>query len=462
MMNAQYSDFDLSRYKLPDIKLTRLDMYLDLGNTANRNLYKPSNSDSTESRTNSFLGTLNLNYYYFRNTEKYQGDFNSLASSYSDFYKSKNENNNSNINDNYFSFQVSNSNRFYNQTQNFIEINPFASVYKRISNAQNESSGTTSDDYSNDQFSTNLSLPISVGHGRIEPVEDLRLAIYILEELNKVGRIDSLPSDNVILDMAKEISKIKRQRFFDARIRKIKELQVIDSFLIANNIVSSNDINYFAVLNDQWDYASGPQRTAGFAFNIGIDDRIILNRSHLETSNNDGAPTINETNINTYYIAGFSSIRFEKPVNLYWQTSVTLKVSYGPEFTRNPEDQDNPVENYRTNMFNTRLGYSIQFLPNSRTSAGLNLSVNYYNSKGDRTLFIPDPVVFQMKDNQLTINAGFNLNYYISPQFRIQLNSDLYYYTLHDLKSNNAQPDLTNLTNSYHHNFRLTLIYSFF
>jgi hypothetical protein len=132
-----------------------------------------------------------------------------------------------------------------------------------------KSAGNTSNDNHGNQLITDLSVPISIGHGRIEPIEDLRLAIYILEELNKAGRIDKMPPENVVLEMAKEISKIKKKRFFDTRIKKISELQAVDSFLLANNIVVSHDINYFAVLNDQWDYASGPSRTSGFSVNTG-------------------------------------------------------------------------------------------------------------------------------------------------------------------------------------------------
>jgi hypothetical protein len=460
IINAQYSGFDLSRYKLPDIKLSRLDAYFDLGNTVNKSQYKPSDSDSTESRQDNFRGALNFNYNRLLNTERYQGDFNALASGSSDLFKSGDENNNSNSGVNRISFQISSINRFYNQNLNFIEIDPGVSL--SMNSSHNESSGTNSYDDSDDQFTTNLSLPMSIGHGRIEPVEDLRLAIYILEELNKAGRINSMPSDNIVLDLAKEISKIKRQRFFDSRIRKIKELQVVDSFLLANNIVTSNDITYFAVLNDQWDYAAGPARTAGFAVDAGIDDQISIKRLHQEFSFQGGAPDITDSKVNSYYVAGFSRIRYDKPVNLYWQTSATLNVAYGLKFNRNPEARDDPAENYRTDIFNANLGYSIQFLPNSRTSARLGLSGNYSNSRGDRTISDPDPVVFQVTGNQLTINTGFDMYYYISPQFRIQLNSNLYYNSLHDLKSYNTQPDITNLTSAFHHDFALTLIYSFF
>jgi hypothetical protein len=456
ILNAQYSDFDLSRYKLPDIKLTRLDAYFNLANSEYRYQNVHFNNDSSKWQHDKLDGTLNFDYYHFRNTDKYQGDLNALVSGQLNNSKYKDENSNQILNNNQLNFIISNINRFY-KNRNFIEIDPAVSITRNISYTEYSASNV----YSNDQFNTNLSLPVSIGHGKIEPVEDLRLAIYILEELNKAGRIDNMPSDNVLLEMAKVISKIKRQRFFDTRIRKIKELQVVDSFLIANNIVSSYDINYFAVLNDQWDYASGPVRTAGFAINIGIDDHIKFNRSHQDNSYNSEDTDI-KAKKNIYYLGGFSRVRYDKPVNLYWQTSATLRIAYGFEFTRDQPIQFNPANNYRTDIFNTMLGYSIRFLPNSRTSAELSLTGNYSNLRGDRPIYNPDPVVFHMMDNQFTVIAGFDMYYYISPRFRLQINSTFNYYNQHDRNTNNTHPALKNLTSSLQNDLAVTLIYSLF
>jgi hypothetical protein len=460
LLSAQYSDFDLSKYKLPDIKLNRLDTYFDMGNSSNRFNFKPSDSDTSESKQFNFQGTLNLNYYYFRNSEKYQGEINAMTSGSMGKNKSENDENKFNSDGNNVNLRIININRFYNRNLYFIEIDPDLSMetYRTTS----ESTGSSVYDNSNNRFTTNFSLPVSIGHGRIEPVEDLRLAIYILEELKKAGRIESLPTDEVVLGMAREISRIKRKRFFDARIRKIEELQVIDSFLIANNIVSSGDITYFTVLNDQWDYAAGPPRSAGFAVNAGIDDRLVFDRSHNETSDNGGIPDIEESYTNAYYIGGFSQARYEKPHNLYWQSSAFLKIAYGFEFARDPQNQDNPAENFETGIFNTMLGYSVQFLPNSRTSAELSFAADYFNSRGERTISNPDPMVYQMTDNRIRINTGFDMYYYVSPRFRVRLNTNLNYYTLSDLKTNDINPAIKNILNSYNHNLSLKLIYSFF
>ncbi len=462
LLNAQYSGFDLSSYKLPDIKINRLDANVNLNNEASSNSPKTSNSDSTEMNSNSFQGQLNLGYYHFRNTVKYQGDLQITLLGNTNPYTYDNNDMHTSRNNWNGNLSVSSTNRFYNQKFSFIEADPQASVSKNVYKSYTEYPGNSSRKDCNDQYITNISIPVSVGHGRIEPVEDLRLAIYILEELNKAGRIDSLPSDNVVLDMAKEISAIKRKRFFDTRLRKIRELQVIDSFLIANRIVKPADITYFAVLNDQWDYASGPPRSTGSAINAGINDSFNSGYQSMATSLNGADPLKSVSTLNAWEIGGFIQARYYKPLNLYWQTSLIFLTSYEREFTRDPKMGYDPFRNYETNVLNASLGYSLQYLPNSRTSAAISFTGNYWNSRGTRTISNPGPLQYQMKDNSFTFNAALSIYYYISPQFRLQLNSNLTWYTHNNLNTSDTQPEIKYLMNSFHNDVALTIIYSFF
>ena len=403
---------------------------------------------------------MNLIYSHFRNSEKYQGELYASTNVNTTLHKVRLNDLNSKSNIYNALFQISSLNRFYNKNRNFIELDPGILIDNSQSKYHYES--TPAQDNSDNHFTANFSLPISVGHGRIEPIEDVRLAIYIIEELNKTGSINNLPQENVILEMAKEISKIKRQRFFDSRLRKIRELQVIDSFLIANKVISSNDIKYYTVLNDQWDYASGPVRSSGLAVNAGIDDRILINRYRRSETSNGASPVESELFSNLYNIAGFVQARYYKPINLYWQTSASLKTSYGIEIHENPLDKSNLLLNYRDNVFSTFLDYSIQFLPNSRTSAELYLSGIYKNYIGDRSGPDPDPITFQRKDGLLTFQTGFNMYYYISPKVRLNLNTDLSYTNQKVANTNDTQSDIERIDRSLYHNFLLTLTYSFF
>ena len=440
---SQYSDFDLSRYKLPDIRLNRLDATVNLNNTSSNDEH--SGSFSSNSKSNIFQGVLNLNYYYLRNTSKYQGLTTASVNLSANPYNFTSGNNKSEYTNNSATIQVTSTNRFFNSGNNFLEIIP--SITSGLNSySQKNTPGSKSD---SKQFDHEISMPVSVGHGRIEPVEDLRLAIYILEELYKAGRIDNIPSDEVVLDMAKEISKIIRTRFFDTRIMKIRELQVIDSFIVANKIVNKNDISYFAILNDQWDYASGPSRFSGFSVNAGIDNNISLNGSRTDNLLVSPDASIDKNNI--YFAGLFVALNYSKPVNLYWQSVIVFRTSYGDAFYVYPKDNTYVgYKDYSAGRFNSSLSYTIQYLPNSRTSVSLTVQGKYMNQKSTQS-------GTSEKDNYFTLYTGLNMYYYISPRLRLQITSSL---------SSSDDKTLTGVltnkqTHLYLYNY-LTLTYSFF
>jgi len=463
LLFGQFSGFDLSKYKLPDIKTDRLDLYFNLYNSGSKTFSQISNSDTTESKQNYLSSALNLSYYHFRNSEKYQGDL--MVYSYFRPSIMKNNTNelitkNNTINTD---FLISSNNSFFNQNKGFIEIDPYLS-YSSINERYHRyiSSGSTRDDNS-DQFTTALSIPVLVGKGRIEPVEDVRLAIYILEELNKAGRISSLPTEEVIIELAKKISQIKRKRFFDSRIRKIEELQVIDSFLVANDIISANDINYFSVLNDQWDYAYGPSRESGFAISAGIDNYVSFNKLNQKTIIDNNDPTRSNRKENVYGLGGLLKLRYAKPINLYWQTSASLTTSYIVEFTRDPDQLDDAIKNFETNIFRTDLNYSLQFIPNSRTSIQFNIAGSFLNSQGELTKINIDPIDYRLNSTLLTITPELKLNYYISPQLRVQFYSSIYLINSKYLERYESPLlNIEHIWNRYQHNVSVNLIYSFF
>ena len=461
-LNAQYSGFDLSKYKLPDIKLNRLDLNLNMDHIKDNYSTEITSIAKYRSISNTLDGTLNLDYFHFRNTDRYQGNLEiildiepSLFNMESNGYKTRNNNT-------VGSLTINSANRFFNTNQYFFEADPSLILSTGTTRRYHDYSTTQSEKDNSDDFTTTVSLPVSVGHGRIEPIEDARLAIYILEELNKAGRISALPSENVVLEMARVISRIRNKRFFDTRIRKITELQVIDSFLVANNVISSHDINYFAVLNDNWDYAGGPVRKSGFAVSAGINDNLTLDKSRQETIITGNSTVKNNSDNNKYDIGGFLRIVYEKPVNLYWQNSFYIETTLNREFVRDPNDKASPVYNYETNMFRTDITYSWQFLPNSRTSVGLSLSGYYQYFYGDKNSGTSNGNYHQTTNN-IGVYPALNIYYYISPQMRIQFTPS---FTINQSgsssKYDNGDPDTKAAMHIYHHDISVHFIYSFF
>jgi len=461
-INGQYSGFNLSQYKLPDIKLNKLDFNFDLYHVKDNNITQQSLLDERKSIVNNFSGSLNLTYFHYRNSEKYQGDLTAGINSQPSINSNRLNGLESTDNSLSTGFSVYSTNRFFNLKQYFLEVDPLLSENIQILKTHDETSSTSTTDDRYHNYSTSISVPVSIGHGRIEPVEDARLAIYILEELNKAGRISTLPPDNVVIEMAKEISKIKNKRFFDSRLRKIEELQTIDSFLVANNIISTHDIRYFAVLNDQWDYASGPVRETGFAISVGFDNDIALSTTNTETTTTGNSTFKNKSVYNAYDLAGFLRIRYAKPVNLYWQTSLDVKSSLGRNFYRNPNDKSNPLQNFESNIFSTDLIYSWQFLPNSRTSVRLSLHGIYDHSFSDQNLGTSTEV-YHSTNNHVSFLPAINIYYYISPQMRLQLASSFAISSSNNItKFDNGDPDIKTTLNNYHHSISLQFVYSFF
>ena len=457
--SAVYSQnivFDISKYKLPDIKTSSLDFSMDLNHSMQRSDQYFSVQHKYSSRN--FSGTFGSIFDHFRNTANYQGDQYARITVSPTYRKSDNdgqltENNEFNI-DSY----LSSKNRFYNATGGFIEVDPVL-VYNYDDTYQSYTSSLNKDRSAD--FS--LSLPISVGKGRIEPVEDARLAAYIIEELTKHGKITSQPSESKILEFASVISGIKRKRFFDSRERRIEELQTVDSFLVKNNIVSSGDIVYFTRLSDQWDYASGPARNSGFLVNFGINDAISLSK-RISDETYSFSHIVDTSRLNVFTVGVFGNMQYSKPLNLYWQSDLTMNLAYNYLITKFP--LKNSGNDFNLNELSPSLGYSIQYLPDSRTSVRLSLGTNYMYAFGKIKTYdyvSGDYVNGRASRNAFSPFMRFDMYYYLSPQLRLSMNWNF----SNDLNSSKYKYEESNYNNDQkdrylYNNFSLTLTYSLF
>lgn len=459
VLRSQYTDFDISRYKLPEIRTSRFDLQLAFTNNYNRT-YREGTS-SFDYLVNNTGGLLNGNLYQFRNMEKYQGE--QSLSVYYNPSRNKSNLNGDLTESNYHNMTLSlfSTNRFFNSSGNFIEA---AADINYDPNVSRSKDGDVSERNITQTF--DISLPVSVGHGRIEPVEDARLAVYILDELDKADRIINRPDDAVILELARRISEIRKKRFFDSRIRKIEELQTIDSFLVDNNIVSANDIVYFTRLNDQWDYANGPQRNSGFSVDFGLTDKISVARDWTETSTG-GADLVSSTfKMNEFTVGAFGRLQYSRPINLYWQTDLTLRLPYSYLFTRDPRDYTNDINDYNTHRIYPALDYSIQYLPSSRTSFGLRVVTSNDFLAGRRLKYndaLGSYIRYDAAENRFSISPSFNMYYYISPRLRLQANWSLSFRNVRTvMKSSLLTDDEVNKMNDIYNNLSVNFIYSFF
>jgi hypothetical protein len=264
------------------------------------------------------------------------------------------------------------------------------------------------------------SVILGVGIGRIENAEDARLAIYILDELLKNNSINRKPADEEILLMASKITQLKNKRFFDYRLRRIIEIQTLDTFLHQSNLLNKQDVVYFTTLNDNWLYSNCPTRTSGDRFSINI--KPFFNYNESKNSNSNYGVSANKRLGGKLYGEYLNS----KPLNLKWQRNYNLQVGY--QKLKNLYNNSNIID-YSTDQIYTSAKLEVGFYPNSRS---------YLTAFLENTLSKDWVDITLGDDKQFNYNlyASISAYYYFSERLNAYLNTNiLLYYTKYDSNS---------------------------
>jgi len=485
-------DFNLADYKNPDYKWRSLDFGFSLsgsGSSLKNTFEKISKNKNNQSQYGSGL---NIGYRSVRNSAIYQGEQNySFSSTFGgiinktsfsgadpavpgDVESTHKQNSQS------LRMEISSENRFYNNKKLFLEVNPnFSGNYGNDNSEETSNNEVYPFPYKSQRnnYLLRASLPVLIGKGRIEDVKDARLAVYILEDLQKTGNIKGNVSNEDIQAFSRFITQTKNQRFFDSRIRKIAEITAIDSFLTVKGLKNQSGASYYTLLNDNWDNSTGPARSAGNRFSFGIKPDFLSSYLKLFDSYRDTLPGMvntisynNERNsrlnsLGLDVVAGFVS---EKPINLYWQRSANIDLSYslhkGKSLSKFYE-RDSLISEQK-NIFDNpdiafALGYGLGYFPDSRTSIRLRADASFVQSWGDNK-YNDDP---KQEREQTGINTGLNLqcSYYFSPQLRFLVNvRSNYIYSKQTLKGIDGGEDNVSKLNNLNSNINASFIYSIF
>jgi len=445
--NAQDSTFKLSDYKNPDYLYQSLD--LDFGLYSEHTNYANTGSFSSASYTfNSGAGAV---YSWYRNSPKIQAEKHISFGAGIGFSGNTQKNNDEKLSP---QSQENKSNsfnhtedldiialvRFYNVKKQYFEVggtlnttnSGSSASYKYLANdtlnSQNENKGN--------QLNLNISGNFLVGTGRIEQVQDARMAMYILEDLQKLNRKKRLVSNEEVIALAREITLLKYKRFFDNRLRKIAEITVIDSFLQKNGIAGATDATYFTSITDNWNYANNPIRYSGRRIFTGIEANYGYN---YQFSKNEYIVPANETNENKFkytntglYLVG--GITYEKPARLKWQNSASAKIGIGiNQHLSNLQHyySEEKHTSYRESLPSLMLSadYGFGYYPNSRTW----LTLKWWLMSGWEKQLSGDTRE-DKKDlmNTFSASTGPQLNayFYLSEKLRLNLiyNGELQFY----------------------------------
>jgi len=381
-LKAQDSTFRLSDYKNPNYFYQTLDLNFVLNSGLMLNNSKTTDNSGMNNFT--FGSGGGATYSLYINSPKTQTElrtfFNGGISSSFYQYKSGYENYESNSNSFNHSenIEIEGWKRFYNTKQNYLEVNGSISGSHNFSSVEmthKVSDSTTDQTSSIDKLNgLDISGALLIGKGRIEQVQDARMAMYLLEDLQKLNRQKQVASNEDVLALATEITRLKYKRFFDGRLRKIAEITALDSFLQKNGIAGTADATYFTSLTDNWNYSNNPARNSGKRIFTGIEANYYYNfqsqtAEYIVPDENSTNSEIKKQNGGVFAVVG---IAYEKPVSLKWQNSANMKIGFGfwqALLHIDHNDEFDPATMYTESFPSVKLSgdYGFGYYPNSRT-----------------------------------------------------------------------------------------------
>jgi len=436
---GQDLNYDLKKYKVPETRYQSLELYTGASGYGR----KYSEADSVFESKNHLSASLSAAYQLRINRHNYQGDF--QIGGYCGGYLSKYNRNNNEEKERSQSYNPSilTENRFYKEKNYFfVGLEHQARFYSKkrneyYSNVTNESNNSWS----------NTLLKTGYGYGRIEEVQDARLAVYILNDLRKNGLLEKEVSDEDIQNLAETIAKLKNSRGLDSRIKKMEDLVAIDAIIKELGLAKETNIHHFKIINDNWDYAYLPERLSGSRIftNLAYEHRYGHNWN--KQSDGDTSTTFYRHNSVLFNI-GYN---YEKPLNLKWQLSFNIEDYFNTYNTTVSKDVDkvNFSRAFNSNHFQSDI--MLGYYPNSRASikAGTFFSLIHEGIHKDEEL--NKEIIWSLKATS---------EYYFSPS--LSLRASLYYKINRDENYSYTLYTYNDYLKKTNYSFNLQLVYKFF
>ncbi|RYF84721.1 MAG: hypothetical protein EON98_08465 [Chitinophagaceae bacterium] len=291
------------------------------------------------------------------------------------------------------------------------------------------------------ELSLQNTFSVGFGKGRVERVQDAQMALFILNDLQAQGLLNTKVTPTLANDFAKLITDINNKRVFDARRRRIYELTRVDSFLQNSGLVERTNIRHFTTVNDNWAFAINPFRLSGTAWFARLKPGIGYFRNHHEEQFIPNPSIQNKSDNFLLSLTPEVGIENYVPVSLKWQRNTRLSLAYNGYRSKysfknvypgGTTESETTVYSWDAKLTGF-LGYG--YFPNNRTQIGGNFLAEalYYKDRswalspqvdlfanyfiGYRT-YLTAEVFFKynyahvlQNDNEHVLNAGFNLQF---------------------------------------------------
>ncbi len=291
---------------------------------------------------------------------------------------------------------------------------------------------------------------VGIGKGRLEDVSNAQMVLFILEDLRDAGKIKKEISAEIANNFTDFITQLYNMRIFDGRIRRMYELEQIDSFMRANKMLSAYDIKTYNIINDNWGFALQPNSVDAYYARSGslliansfsnLSDRLnkdgILNQGRRyngtrlyarllpvlrDSSHNTKADTLPEKILNRGAGAAVEiGVIDSKPISLKFQRNRSAFLNIGDNFNRRYERHDTAITKMNSNAMSATIGGNIGFgyYPNSRTNIYTMIGVQAYTGNNSSNW-----VKSKNSGGSVSINGGGH--YFISYNSILTYNAEL-------------------------------------
>jgi hypothetical protein len=270
--------------------------------------------------------------------------------------------------------RITSNNRKFGKGLRFTEVNGQLTFNNNSINTVKMVTAASGEQFSNYQEQDLISsahLSIGVGRGRLEYVTDAAQAMFMLQDLQKKGCLTREPNENDILVLSRTLTQMRNFRFFDSRMKMIRQLERIDSSLQSLGLIHKVDVKYFSTINDNWFFARTDIRYSGQQWAARIYANYSNNYSGRSFNTRQTNLTLPSDSIyNNFFSTPATGLQLQyiraKPTSLNWQNYCEFNIWGGAGMNM----IHNTLRGYNQEVFkelNVSLSGSRMYIPSTRT-----------------------------------------------------------------------------------------------
>ncbi len=260
------------------------------------------------------------------------------------------------------------------------------------------------DEQEGDSKTTELSLAVTPGIGRLYEGNFAATAVYIIDALRANGRLLREPSQSELLDLAQVVYYERELHAVDQRLADIAAGNAISAFLVNQGLIGTEDPLAEYLILDVWQYFPTTSRSWGWQLRAGPEwrytysssqttdleiDRYVRTEYPASDPSNVTVLTDDHEETHTYDHATEEAWEpslllealHQRPLSPYWHVDVLAAARLGLDH-RTETDRRSHVRGHqeatvstthhrfdREDARNIALSLTLRYLPNSRTSA---------------------------------------------------------------------------------------------